>query len=110
MLLRVVGIRNFRLVTKTENTQTQMSSNMHIERVCKFCNSKFIAGTTKTQYCSNKCSSKAYKQASRQEKVEIAKVEATISGKIRTTVNFPLLAGKKLLTITEATRYSTSLM
>lgn len=79
-----------------------MSSHMHIERVCKFCNSKFIARTTKTQYCSNKCSSKAYKQAARQEKLEIARVEASITGKFRTAVNFPELAGKELLTVTEA--------
>ena len=79
-----------------------MSSYIRIERVCKFCNSKFIARTTMTQYCSNKCSSKAYKQAARHDKIEIAKVEASITGKVRTTINFPMLAGKELLTITEA--------
>ncbi|WP_439516277.1 helix-turn-helix domain-containing protein [Sediminibacterium sp.] len=79
-----------------------MSSNMHVERICRFCNSKFIARTTKTQYCSHNCSRKAYKYVARQEKIEIAKVEATITGKIRTKVNFPELAGKELLTIMEA--------
>lgn len=82
-----------------------MSSNMHIERVCKFCNSKFIARTTKTQYCSNKCSSRAYKQAARQEKMEVAKVEAEYMGKIKTKVKFPELEGKQLLTIIEASAY-----
>ncbi|HJV19999.1 MAG TPA: hypothetical protein VJ552_09005 [Sediminibacterium sp.] len=82
-----------------------MSSNMHIERVCKFCKSKFIAKTTKTQYCSNKCSSRAYKQAARQEKLEIAKVEAGYMGKIKTKVKFTELEGKQLLTIIEASAY-----
>lgn len=82
-----------------------MSSNMHIERVCKFCNSKFIARTTKTQYCSNKCSSRAYKQAARREKLEIARVEESITGKFRTKVKFLELEGKQLLTITEASAY-----
>jgi excisionase family DNA binding protein len=82
-----------------------MSSNMHIDRVCKFCNSKFIGRTTKAQYCSNKCSSKAYKQAARQEKVEIAKVEAEYMGKMRTRVKFPEVEGKPLLTITEASAF-----
>lgn len=82
-----------------------MSSHMHIERVCKFCNSKFIARTTKTQYCSNKCSSRAYKEAARREKLEIAEMEATYLGKIRTKVKFPDLEGKQLLTITEASAY-----
>lgn len=33
-----------------------------------------VIRTTKTQYCSHKCSSRAYKQAARREKLEIAKV------------------------------------
>jgi excisionase family DNA binding protein len=78
---------------------------MHIERVCKFCNSKFIARTTKTQYCSNRCSGRAYKQAARQEKLEIASSESQYIGKIRTKVNFPELEGKQLLTIIEASAY-----
>lgn len=82
-----------------------MSSNMHIERVCRLCNSKFIARTTKTQYCSNRCSSRAYKQAARQEKLEISKAETQYMGKIRTKVKFPELEGKQLLTITEASTF-----
>lgn len=82
-----------------------MSSNMHIERICRFCNSKFIARTTKTQYCSNKCSSAAYKQAARQEKMDIALAETQCMGKIRTKVNLPELEGKQLLTITEASAF-----
>jgi excisionase family DNA binding protein len=79
-----------------------MSSNIRIERICEFCNCKFIARTTKTKYCSQICSARQYKHAARQEKLAIAKVESTITGKVRTTVDFPMLAGKELLTITEA--------
>lgn len=79
-----------------------MSSNIRIERVCEFCKCKFVARTTKTKYCSHRCSSRSWKHTARHEKIEIAKVETSITGKIRTTVNFPELAGKELLTITEA--------
>ena len=79
-----------------------MSSNIYIERICHFCNSKFIARTTKTKFCSHRCSSRSWKHTARQEKLAIAKIESTITGKIRTKVNFPELVGKELLTITEA--------
>lgn len=79
-----------------------MSSNIRIERVRNFCNCKFIARTTKTKFCSHRCSSSSWKHTARQEKFTIAKVESSISGKIRVAVNFPMLAGKELLTIMEA--------
>lgn len=82
-----------------------MSSNMQIERVCKFCNSKFIARTTKTQYCSNSCNSKAYMQAAREDKQVIAEIETQYLDRIRTKVNQPELEGKPLLTITEASAF-----
>ena len=37
--------------------------------------------------------------------MEIAKIESTITGKIKIKVNFPELAGKELLTITEASAF-----
>lgn len=73
-------------------------------------NSQFVARTTKTQYCSNKCSSRAYKQAARLEKLEVAKVEASYMGKIRTKVKFPDLEGKQLLTMTEASAANLDLL
>lgn len=79
-----------------------MSSNIRMERICDFCKSKFTAKTTKTKFCSNRCSSRSWKHTARQEKLTIAKVESSIAGKIRVAVNFPMLAGKELLTITEA--------
>ncbi len=82
-----------------------MSSNMHIERICRFCNSKFIARTTKTKYCSHNCSRKAYKQTAREEKLENARLEAEYIGKIKIKVNFTELEAKPLLTINEASAY-----
>lgn len=46
-----------------------MSSNIQITRICEFCQNKFTAKTTKTQYCSLKCSSRAYKARTRQSKI-----------------------------------------
>lgn len=79
-----------------------MSSNIRIERVCEFCKCKYVARTTKTKYCLHRCSNRSWKHTVRQKKIEIVKVEAAITGKIKMTVNFPELAGKELLTITEA--------
>jgi acetone carboxylase gamma subunit len=39
-----------------------MSSNIEIQKICQFCNKKFIAKTTVTKFCSDKCSKRAYKQ------------------------------------------------
>ena len=82
-----------------------MSSNIRIERVCEFCKCKFVARTTKTKFCSHRCSSRSWKHTARQEKIVVSNIESTISGKIRRTVNFPELAEKQLLTITEASAF-----
>ncbi|MFH6987981.1 helix-turn-helix domain-containing protein [Flavobacterium collinsii] len=47
-----------------------MSSNIKITRICEFCQNEFIAKTTKTQYCSLKCGSRAYKARTRQSKID----------------------------------------
>lgn len=47
-----------------------MSSNIKIIRVCEFCKNEFTARTTKTLYCSLKCSSRAYKARTRQSKID----------------------------------------
>lgn len=46
-----------------------MSSNMKITRICEFCKNEFTAQTTKTRYCSHKCSSNAYKARTRESKI-----------------------------------------
>lgn len=52
-----------------------MSSNIEIKRICLFCNSEFTARTTVTKYCSLKCSSKAYKDRTRKNKIEKSNTE-----------------------------------
>ena len=47
-----------------------MSSNIEITRICEFCKNEFTARTTKTLYCSLKCSSRAYKARTRQSKID----------------------------------------
>ena len=47
-----------------------MSSNIKITRICEFCKNEFTARTTKTLYCSDKCSSRAYKSRVRQSKID----------------------------------------
>lgn len=47
-----------------------MSGNIKISKICEFCNSFFIARTTVTKYCSQKCASKSYKERSRKDKIE----------------------------------------
>lgn len=52
-----------------------MSSNIEIQRICKYCGKEFTARTTKTQYCSLPCNSKAYKAKTRSGKIEVANSE-----------------------------------
>lgn len=47
-----------------------MSSNMRIPKICQECGSDFIAKTTVTQYCSDRCSKRAYKKRKRKQKVD----------------------------------------
>lgn len=47
-----------------------MSSNIEIQRICKYCNNEFTARTTVTKYCSLKCAQRAYKDRTRKKKVE----------------------------------------
>ena len=47
-----------------------MSSNIQIQRICKYCSNEFTARTTVTQYCSDNCSKRAYKARARAVKIE----------------------------------------
>lgn len=47
-----------------------MSTNIRVEKICLFCSELFIAQTTVTKYCSNKCSSRAWKKRKRQKKLQ----------------------------------------
>lgn len=47
-----------------------MSSNIRVQRICQYCHSDFTAKTTVTQYCSDRCSKRAYKERLKLSKIE----------------------------------------
>jgi len=49
-----------------------MSSNIRLEKTCQHCSKNFIAKTTVTQYCSDNCAKRAYKDRIRSKKIEVA--------------------------------------
>lgn len=55
-----------------------MSSNIFIQRICQFCSNEFTARTTVTKYCSEICTSRAYKQRIREAKIKNAENEVAI--------------------------------
>ncbi len=52
-----------------------MSSNIQIQRICLHCGNEFIAKTTVTKFCSQKCASKNYKKRQREQKLESSNKE-----------------------------------
>ncbi len=47
-----------------------MSSNIEILKICQHCEKTFIARTTVTKFCSQKCASRNYKKRKRDEKIQ----------------------------------------
>ena len=47
-----------------------MSSNIRVERICQECLNAFIAKTTVTKYCSDRCAKRAYKRRKRNNAIE----------------------------------------
>lgn len=47
-----------------------MSSNMRIQKVCEGCGKEFIAKTTVTRCCGDRCAKRLYKRRKQQEKLE----------------------------------------
>ena len=56
-----------------------MSSNIRLEKLCQHCGVKFIAKTSVTQYCGDKCAKLAYKRRKRDEKIRWAPLEKELS-------------------------------
>lgn len=50
-----------------------MSSNIRVKRICQECLESFIAKTTVTKYCSDRCSKRAYKSRKRAQAIENSK-------------------------------------
>lgn len=53
-----------------------MSSNIQVQRICQHCGKEFTTRTTVTRFCSNPCSSKAYKANVKTLKVELSNRES----------------------------------
>lgn len=56
-----------------------MSSNIEIQKKCKWCGQIFIARKTSTNYCSHKCNNAAYKERIRQERIATYQKEISIN-------------------------------
>lgn len=52
-----------------------MSSNIRINRVCENCNKNFIAKTTVTRFCGDRCAKIAYKKRKRNSKIKKSNTE-----------------------------------
>ena len=52
-----------------------MSTNIEVQRVCQYCSCVFTARTTVTRFCSNACSSKAYKANVKSLKIKLSNNE-----------------------------------
>ena len=74
-----------------------MSSNIRIQRNCAQCGNDFIAKTTVTQTCSDKCRKAAYKARKRNEKIETSN-QQTFRIKVKPIED---LSGKPFLTVSE---------
>lgn len=75
-----------------------MSTNIRVQRICKYCGNEFTAKTTVTLYCGDVCSKRAYKARIRAAKVEATNTE-TKQIKAKSQIDLNL---KSFLSITEA--------
>ena len=77
-----------------------MSTNIQVQRICQHCGKEFTARTTVTRFCSNACSSKAYKANVKTLKIRLSNRETQqIASR-----PFGELMAKPFLSILEASR------
>lgn len=58
-----------------------MSSNIKIKKICIYCGQEFIAKTTVTKYCCQRCAQKAYKANARELRLQQSKTDTQIEVK-----------------------------
>ena len=77
-----------------------MSSNIKVQRICKFCGKEFTARTTVTQYCGDTCAKRAYKARKRAVGIDLSNVEYKV------TVSKPieLLKAEEFLNVRQVAR------
>lgn len=54
------------------------SSNIRIKKVCEWCGEVFYAQKTTTRYCSHRCNSKAYKEITRNKRIQDTETKTDI--------------------------------
>ena len=69
---------------------------MSIEKVCDFCQCKYIAKKTTTQYCTLRCASRAYKKRARE-----TKISETIETQNKKRPYNPVVKDKEFLSVNE---------
>lgn len=85
-----------------------MSSNIYIQRICTHCHVEFMARTTVTKFCSERCSKKAYKLRIKIVKINKSKIETEIIKKqliepIKDKEFLSIIDASKLLGISRTT-------
>ena len=80
-----------------------MSSNIRINRICKYCGEVFVAKTFNTQFCSHSCNSKDYKKREKIRKIEESKEEykSDLKNSKSQSMNMEELKSKIYLSIAE---------
>ena len=80
-----------------------MSSNIRINRICKYCGEVFVAKTFKTQFCSHSCNSKDYKKREKISRMEESKEEykSDLKNSKSQSMNVEELKSKIYLSIAE---------
>ena len=80
-----------------------MSSNIRINRICKYCGEVFVAKTFKTQFCSHSCNSKDYKKREKIRRMEESKEEykSDLKNSKSQSMNMEELKSKIYLSIAE---------
>ena len=80
-----------------------MSSNIRINRICKYCGEVFVAKTFKTQFCSHSCNSKDYKKREKIRKIEESQEEykSNLKNSKSESMNMEELKSKIYLSIAE---------
>lgn len=74
-----------------------MSSNIEVLRVCEYCKNEFVAKTTVTRFCSQKCNSRDYKERIKRLKVEVSNKRTEITK----TNSIDFINAKEILTVKE---------
>ena len=80
-----------------------MKSTISILKICEFCGNEFIAKTTVTRFCNQKCAAKAYKVREREQKISKAIVETNKQKMLSVQdLNLESIKQKDFLSIKEA--------